>query len=159
MSCFRGLKKEGHVEEIDVALVGGGVMSATMATLLQAAEPSWKIRIFERLGAVGEESTNGWNNAGTGHAALCEPNYTPYGPDGKTICPNKAITINEQFNQSLQFYSSMVAREELQQDFLCTTPHVTFVRGEKDIAWLQERYRVLKDQPLFHEWNTRKIRK
>ncbi len=137
---------------VDVALIGGGIMSATLASLLKQIQPEWKIVIFERLGDVAEESSNPWNNAGTGHAALCELNYMPESKDG-TIDPSKAISINEQFQLSRQFWSSLVAKGVLREpkSFINSTPHMTFVRGEKDVSFLRRRYDVLKQQPLFDD--------
>ena len=125
-------------------------MSATLGTLLRELQPEWKIVAFERLSDVAQESSNPWNNAGTGHAALCELNYMPEGKDG-TLDPAKAISINEQFQQSRQFWSSLVTRGVLDgpSTFINSTPHMTFVRGEKDVAFLKRRYEVLKEQPLF----------
>lgn len=135
---------------VDVLLIGGGIMSATLGTLLQELQPDWKIAVFERLHDVALESSNAWNNAGTGHAALCELNYTPEGEDG-TIDPGKAISINEQFQQSRQLWSALVEEGVLDEPstFINSAPHMTFVRGEKDVAFLKKRYEVLKDQPLF----------
>ena len=137
-------------ETVDVVLIGGGIMSATLGTLLSELQPDWKITVIERLGDVGLESSNAWNNAGTGHAALCELNYTPEAADG-TVDPAKAIAINEQFQQSRQFWSSLVDEGALDapSTFINSTPHMTFVRGEKDVAFLKTRYEALKDQPLF----------
>ncbi|MFE1664210.1 malate:quinone oxidoreductase [Microbacterium sp. P02] len=137
-------------ESVDVVLIGGGIMSATLGTFLSRLQPDWKIAVYERLDDVGLESSNAWNNAGTGHAALCELNYTPESADG-TIDPAKAITINEQFQQSRQFWSSLVEAGVLDEPstFINSTPHMTFVRGEKDVAFLKARYEVLKKQPLF----------
>ncbi|MFE1644316.1 malate:quinone oxidoreductase [Microbacterium sp. P01] len=137
-------------ESVDVVLIGGGIMSATLGTFLSRLQPDWKIAVYERLDDVGLESSNAWNNAGTGHAALCELNYTPESADG-TIDPAKAITINEQFQQSRQFWSSLVEAGVLEEPstFINSTPHMTFVRGEKDVAFLKARYEVLKKQPLF----------
>jgi malate dehydrogenase (quinone) len=136
-------------ETVDVVLIGGGIMSATLGTLLHELQPEWKIVAFERLSEVAQESSNPWNNAGTGHAALCELNYMPQG-DGP-LDPAKAISINEQFQQSRQFWSSLVDRGVLDapSTFINATPHMTFVRGEKDVAYLKARYEVLKKQPLF----------
>jgi len=92
---------------VDVLLIGGGIMSATLGTLISALQPDWKISVFERLHDVALESSNAWNNAGTGHAALCELNYTPEAKDG-SVDPAKAITINEQFQQSRQLCSTLV---------------------------------------------------
>ena len=137
-------------ETVDVVLIGGGIMSATLGTLLKQVQPDWKIVVCERLSEVAQESSNAWNNAGTGHAALCELNYTPEGKDG-SIDPAKAIAINEQFQQSRQLWSSLVERGVLDgpSTFINATPHMTFVRGEKDVAFLKKRYEALKDQPLF----------
>ncbi|MBO5996053.1 MAG: malate:quinone oxidoreductase, partial [Acetobacter sp.] len=61
---------------VDVVLIGGGIMSATLGTFLHQLQPDWRIKVFERLNSVAEESSDAWNNAGTGHSALCEMNYT-----------------------------------------------------------------------------------
>lgn len=121
-------------------------MSATLGTLLKELQPDWKIVAFERLGEVAQESSNPWNNAGTGHAALCELNYMP-DPDD----PAKAIGINEQFQLSRQLWASLVERGILDapSTFINATPHMTFVQGEKDVAYLRRRYETLKQQPLF----------
>ncbi len=125
-------------------------MSATLGTLLHELQPEWKIVAFERLSDVAQESSNPWNNAGTGHAALCELNYMPQQGDAP-LDPAKAVSINEQFQQSRQFWSSLVDRGVLDapSTFINATPHMTFVRGEKDVAYLKARYEVLKKQPLF----------
>ncbi|WP_353113844.1 malate:quinone oxidoreductase [Microbacterium sp.] len=138
-------------ESVDVVLIGGGIMSATLGTLLHELQPDWKIVAFERLGEVAQESSNPWNNAGTGHAALCELNYMPDAPGGGPLDPAKAVGINEQFQQSRQFWSSLVARGVLDEpsSFINSTPHMTFVRGAKDVEYLRRRYEALKDQPLF----------
>ncbi|SBS74858.1 malate:quinone oxidoreductase [uncultured Microbacterium sp.] len=138
-------------ETVDVALIGGGIMSATLGTLLKQLQPDWKIVVCERLSEVAQESSNAWNNAGTGHAALCELNYMPEGKDG-TVDPAKAVVINEQFQQSRQLWSSLIERGILDEPstFISATPHMTFVQGEKDVAYLKKRYEALKTQPLFH---------
>jgi len=137
-------------ETVDVLLIGGGIMSATLGTLIHELQPDWKIAVYERLHDVALESSNAWNNAGTGHAALCELNYMPEGPDG-SVDPAKAISINEQFQLSRQLWSTLVERGVLDAPttFINSTPHMTFVRGEKDVAYLKKRYEALKDQPLF----------
>lgn len=134
----------------DAVLIGGGIMSATLATLLHQLQPDWKIAVYERLSEVAEESSNPWNNAGTGHAALCELNYMPEASDG-SVDPAKAIAINEQFQQSRQLWTSWVEKGILDapSTFINATPHMTFVRGDKDVAYLKRRYEALKDQPLF----------
>ncbi|WP_310020811.1 malate dehydrogenase (quinone) [Microbacterium resistens] len=126
-------------------------MSATLGTLLHELQPDWRIVAFERLNDVGQESSNPWNNAGTGHAALCELNYMPDNGGDGPLDPAKAVSINEQFQQSRQFWSSLVDRGVLDapSTFINSTPHMTFVRGKKDVAYLKRRYEALKDQPLF----------
>jgi malate dehydrogenase (quinone) len=137
-------------ENVDVLLIGGGIMSATLGTLLKDLQPDLKIAVLERLSDVAQESSNAWNNAGTGHAALCELNYMPEGKDG-SMDPAKAVAINEQFQQSRQLWATLVAEGVLDEPstFINATPHMTFVRGEKDVAFLRKRYEVLKQQPLF----------
>lgn len=121
-------------------------MSATLGTFLQQLQPDWKIAAFERLGEVAAESSNAWNNAGTGHSALCELNYMPDPNDAA-----KAVAINEQFQQSRQFWSSLVDAGILDgpSTFINSAPHMTFVRGQKDVDYLRRRYETLKQQALF----------
>ncbi|MGO2658600.1 malate dehydrogenase (quinone) [Mycetocola reblochoni] len=135
---------------VDVVLIGGGIMSATLASLITRLQPDWSVQVFERLGDVAQESSNPWNNAGTGHAALCELNYMSESADG-TLDPAKAIGINEQFQVSRQFWASLVRDGSLGDpgSFINSTPHMTFVTGEKDVAYLRRRYEVLREQPLF----------
>ena len=138
-------------ENPDVILIGAGVMSATLGTFLKLLSPKLKIEVYERLDQVALESSNPWNNAGTGHAALCELNYMPDSKDGSLPNPAKAIAINEQFQLSRQFWSYLVEKKILgaPQTFINSTPHMTFVRGAKDVDYLSRRYEALKDQPLF----------
>jgi malate dehydrogenase (quinone) len=135
---------------VDVALIGGGIMSATLGVLLKQLEPSWDIQIYERLGDVALESSNPWNNAGTGHSALCELNYTPERADG-TIDISSAVKVNEQFQVSRQFWSHLVGSGQLPEPshFINSTPHMSFVWGEANVEYLRKRYEALKDHPLF----------
>lgn len=133
-------------QRVDVALIGGGIMSATLGTFLNLLEPGLKMVAFERLEDVALESSNPWNNAGTGHAALCELNYMP-NPDD----PTKAIAINEQFQLSRQFWAYLVKQGILAdpRSFIHSTAHMTYVKGKKDVEYLSHRAEVLKKQPLF----------
>lgn len=134
----------------DVVLVGGGVMSATLASLLGVVAPEWSVTVFESGPAVAGESSGAWNNAGTGHAALCELNYTPAGPDG-SVDVGKAVTINEQFAVSRQFWSHLV-REGLTgspKDFITPVPHVSFVTGEAGRDYMRTRHAAMSAQPVF----------
>lgn len=134
----------------DVILIGAGIMSATLGTLLKELVPDWEITVFEKLAAAGEESSNEWNNAGTGHAALCELNYTVEKPDG-SVDIGKAIKINEQFQESRQFWSYLVDRNLIRnpQDFIMPLPHMSFVQGEQNVAFLKNRFEALSNHPLF----------
>lgn len=136
---------------LDVALIGGGIMSATLGTFLKLLKPDLTIQIFERMPFPAMESSNPWNNAGTGHAALCELNYMPDSKDGSLPNAAKAIAINEQFQLSRQFWAHLVELGILSdpKSFINATPHMTFVRGAKDVDYLRRRYEALKDQPLF----------
>ncbi|MGB3733193.1 MAG: malate dehydrogenase (quinone) [Microbacterium sp.] len=137
-------------ETVDVVLIGGGIMSATLGTLLHELQPDWKIVAYERLSEVAEESSNAFNNAGTGHSALCELNYTPQAADG-SVDVTKAVSINEQFQLSRQLWSSLIDRGVLSgpDTFINPTPHMTFVRGEKNVSFLKTRYEALSKQTLF----------
>lgn len=134
----------------DVVLIGGGIMSATLATLLAGLEPDWRIRIFERLDDVAQESSAAWNNAGTGHAALCELNYTPAAPDG-SVAIDRAVAVSEQFHLSRQLWASLVRKGQLPDpaSFITAVPHMSFVQGTSNVAFLRKRYEALKDHPLF----------
>lgn len=134
----------------DVILIGAGVMSATLGALLKELVPEWEITVFEKLSKPGEESSNGWNNAGTGHSALCELNYTPEKPDG-SIDTNKALKINEQFQVSRQFWSYLVQNNLIQnpQDFIKPLPHMSLVQGEQNVEFLKKRFAALSSNPLF----------
>ncbi|MGY1643786.1 malate dehydrogenase (quinone) [Geodermatophilus sp. SYSU D00703] len=134
----------------DVVLVGGGVMSATLASLLGVVAPDWSVTVFESGPSVAGESSDAWNNAGTGHAALCELNYTPAGADG-SVDVTKAVTINEQFQVSRQFWSHLV-RSGLTgspKEFITPVPHISFVTGEAGRQYMRTRYGAMAAQPLF----------
>lgn len=134
----------------DVILIGAGVMSATLGALLKELVPDWKITVFEKLASSGEESSNEWNNAGTGHAALCELNYTSEKPDG-SIDISKAIKVNEQFQVSMQFWSYLVNHNLIRnpQDFIMPLPHMSLVHGQQDVAFLKKRFEAMASNPLF----------
>ncbi|MFD0959287.1 malate:quinone oxidoreductase [Paenibacillus chungangensis] len=134
----------------DVILIGAGIMSATLGALLKELVPDWEIKVFERRATAGEESSNEWNNAGTGHASLCELNYTSAKPDG-TIDISKAIKVNEEFQVSKQFWSYLVDSGLIRnpKDFIMQVPHMSFVQGEKDVAFLKKRFEAMSSNPLF----------
>jgi len=140
------------VEKVDVLLVGGGVMSATLATLLNELDPSMRMMMVERLPSIATESTDAWNNAGTGHAGYCELNYTPM-DDAGNVSINRALAINASFEVSLQLWASLVDKNALPAPakFINKTPHLSFVWGEENVAFLRKRHRLLQEHPLFKD--------
>lgn len=134
----------------DVILIGGGIMSATLGTILKELAPEKEIRMYERLSTPAEESSNAWNNAGTGHSALCELNYTSENKDG-TIDIKKAVKINEQFQVSKQFWSYLVKQGQLDQPeaFIKPVPHMSFVQGVQNVDFLKRRVERLNKNILF----------
>jgi malate dehydrogenase (quinone) len=138
------------MQRVDVVLVGGGVMSATLGTLIQKLEPTWSIVVVEKLAQMGQESSSPWNNAGTGHSALCELNYTPENAAGDIVIDN-AIKVNQQFQYSRQLWSWLVESGDIPdpQTFITSVPHMSFVSGEANVRYLRRRYEALSDHPLF----------
>lgn len=142
--------KAAEEQETDVLLIGGGIMSATLGTYLQELEPEWSMTMVERLDGVAQESSNGWNNAGTGHSALMELNYTPKKADG-SISIEKAVDINEAFQVSRQFWAHQVQSGVLHEphSFINTVPHMSFVWGDDNVNFLRARYTALQQSTLF----------
>ena len=139
-----------ETKKVDVLLIGGGIMSSTLGVWLNELEPGLSMEMVERLDGVALESSNGWNNAGTGHSALAELNYTPEDKNGKVEIP-KAIEINEAFQISRQFWAWQVKNGVLKdpRSFINSTPHMSFVWGEDNIKFLKKRYEALQASPLF----------
>ncbi|OAI59478.1 malate:quinone oxidoreductase [Ralstonia solanacearum] len=137
-------------KKVDVLLVGGGIMSSTLGVWLHELEPDWSMMMVERLDGVAQESSNGWNNAGTGHSALAELNYTPEKSNGK-IDISKAVEINEGFQVTRQFWTYQVKNGVLKNphSFINSTPHMSFVWGDENVRYLKKRYEALQASPLF----------
>jgi malate dehydrogenase (quinone) len=133
----------------DVVLIGAGVMSATLALMLKELHPALNIEVYERLDVIAGESSDAWNNAGTGHSAFCELNYTPEREDGG-IEIGKALKIAEAFEVSKQFYAYIVEKGYVKntREFINRTPHLSAVWDE-NIAYLKKRYDLLSQSPLF----------
>ena len=130
--------------EPDIILVGAGIMSTTLAVFLKELEPSLNLEIFETLDGAAEESSDAWNNAGTGHAALCELNYTPERSDG-SIDISKALDVNVEFDLSRQLWSYLVTKGAIAdpRSFIHPCPHMSFVHGAADVAFLKKRHAAL----------------
>ena len=139
-----------EAKKVDVLLIGGGIMSATLGVWLNELEPGTSMEMIERLDGVAQESSNGWNNAGTGHSALAELNYTPEDDKGNVQIP-KAVEINEAFQISRQFWAWQVQQGVLKnpRSFINSTPHMSFVWGDDNIKFLKKRYEALQASPLF----------
>src|SRR5687767_13698331 len=142
--------KRAAVAEPDVVLIGAGIMSATLGMLLKELEPGMTMEIFERLDVAAAESSDAWNNAGTGHSAFCELNYTPEKEDG-TIDTPKAVKIAASFEESKQFWAYLVERKIITppSSFIHSIPHCSFVWGEENVRYLQKRWEALTRYPLF----------
>ena len=138
-----------HIKS-DVILIGAGIMSATLGTMLKELAPDWKIKVFENLAKAGEESSHELNNAGTGHAALCELNYTSEKKDG-TIDITKAINVNTQFQDSLQFWTHLVNTKQIEkpEEFIMPLPHMSMVQGASNVEYLKKRHAAMTANPLF----------
>ncbi|WP_404463530.1 malate dehydrogenase (quinone) [Vreelandella aquamarina] len=136
-------------EPVDVVLIGGGIMSATLGTYLQELEPDWDIHLYERLDQVAQESSNAWNNAGSGHSAFMEMNYTPDASGRVEI--QRAINVTEQFEVSRQFWAHQVDNDILGEpsSFINSVPHIAVVWGDDDVNFLRERYEAMTQNPLY----------
>jgi malate dehydrogenase (quinone) len=141
---------QGSAADTDIVLVGAGIMSATLAVFLKELEPSLRIEIFEMLEGAALESSDAWNNAGTGHAALCELNYTPERPDG-SVDISKALTVNVEFDLSRQFWSYLIRKKAIASPglFIHPVPHMSFVHGAAHVAFLKKRYAALTAHQLY----------
>src|SRR4030081_1556264 len=137
--------------EPDVVLIGAGIMSSTLGVFLKELEPSLSIAMFETLEDCGLESSEAWNNAGTGHAANCEMNYTPERPDG-SIDISKALEVNTEFDLSRQFWSYLVKKGAIAdpQSFIHPVPHMSFVHGPENVAFLKKRFDALTAHHCYH---------
>ena len=136
------MKYSTHIENPDVVLIGSGVMSANLGAMLKRLDPSLSIQLYEITDELAQESSNGWNNAGTGHAGICELSYTPKRETDGTVNVNKAIEIFEQFEHSRQFWSYAVASGMVEnpKEFINPVPHLSFVHGQEMVDFLRARY-------------------
>lgn len=147
------MKSEHHIENPDVILIGSGIMSSTLGAVLKELDPDLNIQLYEAAEKLAMEASNGWHNAGTGHAGLCELSYTPdYGADGE-VDVDKAIEIFHQFEHSLQFWGYSVRSGMIQnpKDFVNPVPHLSFVYGQEQVDFLRSRHRQMSKHHFFRE--------
>ena len=139
------------IEQPDVILIGSGIMSANLGAMLKGLDPSLKIQVFEVTDALAQESSDGWNNAGTGHAGLCEVSYTPHREADGTVNVSKLLGIFEQFEHSKQFWSHAVASGMVRNpgDFIHAVPHVGFVHGRENVEFLRARHTAMEGHHFF----------
>lgn len=136
-------------DEVDVALIGAGIVSTTLGAMLRELQPDWTQMVLERLDGPALESSSPWNNAGTGHSALCELNYTP--EKNRLLDITKAVNINEKFQVSRQFWSHQVEHGVLgdPKEFINPVPHVSLAQGQEQVDYLRRRYDTLREHTLF----------
>jgi len=140
--------KDLPITKTDYYLIGGGIMSATLGILLKLVHPNKSVTISERLGRFGAESSDGYNNAGTGHAGYCELNYTTLNPDG-SIDISKAVKVNNAFKKSLEFWSFLITNDLIKDNFKHTVPHYSFVTGEENVKFLSKRHMTMMKDDRF----------
>lgn len=142
-----------HIDNPDVILIGSGIMSANLGAMLKKLQPELKIQLFEAANKLAQESSNAWNNAGTGHAGICELSYTPNRNVDGTVDVSNAVTIFEQFEQSRQFWGNAVAEKMIDspREFINQVPHVSFVHGESQVDFLKARHAAMSSHHFFAE--------
>src|SRR3984893_1392453 len=151
MSTEGNTMNQSRSADADIVLIGAGIMSATLAVFLKELDPSLRIEIFEVLDGAALESSDAWNNAGTGHAANCELNYTPERSDG-SVDISKALDVNVEFDLSRQLWSYLVRKGAIAdpQSFIHPVPHMSFVHGPENVAFLKRRFKALSAHPCYH---------
>ncbi|MBA7465637.1 Malate:quinone oxidoreductase [subsurface metagenome] len=128
----------------DIVLIGAGIMSATAGVFLKELQPSTSIAMFETLEDCALESSEAWNNAGTGHAANCEMNYTPQRPDG-SVDISRALEVNVEFDLSRQFWTYLIKKGAIKdpRSFIHPVPHMSFVHDTAGVAFLKQRFAAM----------------
>ncbi|MFZ2509710.1 MAG: malate dehydrogenase (quinone) [Gordonia sp. (in: high G+C Gram-positive bacteria)] len=131
---------------LDVVLIGGGIMSTTLGALISKLQPDWSVTLFERMEELASESSNAWNNAGTGHSGFCELNYM-----ADTADATKPLHIARQFHLSRQLWAALVTSGDLREPshFVNPAPHMDIVFGARDVSYLRQRYGTLRAIPMF----------
>jgi malate dehydrogenase (quinone) len=147
------MKYSTHITNPDVILIGSGIMSANLGAMLKRLEPALSIQVYEVTEELAQESSQGWNNAGTGHAGICELSYTPTRAVDGTVNVSKAIQIFEQFEQSRQFWGYAVASGMIDhpKEFINPVPHISFVHGREMVEFLRARHEGMSAHHFFRE--------
>ena len=147
------IQSHTHIEDPDVILIGSGIMSATLAAMIKQLQPDLKIQLYEVTNEIAQESSDGWNNAGTGHAGICELSYTPDREADGSVDVTKAIEIFQQFEQSKQFWAYALREGMIDRpgDFINQVPHISFVYGQEQVEFLKARYAGMSAHHFFHE--------
>lgn len=145
------MNNQANITEVDCALVGAGIMSTTLGVFLKEINPNLSIELIETLASEALESSGSWNNAGTGHAANCELNYTPLQPDG-TVDISKALEVNVEFDLSRQFWSYLIKKGAIKDpsSFINPVPHMSFVQGDEHVSFLKKRHAAMSAHHCFH---------
>jgi malate dehydrogenase (quinone) len=140
-----------HIDHPDVILIGSGIMSANLGTMLKKLDPRLKIQLYEVTKGLAQESSDGWNNAGTGHAGICELSYTPSREADGSVNVSKAIEIFEQFEHSKQFWSHAIASGMIEhpREFIQPIAHISFVHGQEQVNFLKARHAAMSAHPFF----------
>src|SRR6478609_8934098 len=140
-----------HVENPDVVLIGSGIMSANLGALLKRLDPKLSIQVYEAADELAYEASNGWNNAGTGHAGICELSYTPIPSGDSLVKVQKVIDIFQEFEQSLQFWGHAVASGMIEnpKEFINPVQHISFVHGQDQVEFLKSRHAGMSAHHFF----------
>lgn len=157
-----GIEKHvrSHIDNPDVILIGSGIMSATLGAMLKCLQPDLSIQLYEVTDEHAQESSHGWNNAGTGHAGICELSYTPHRNTDGSVDVSKAIEIFQQFEQSKQFWAFAIREGMIDgpRDFVNPIPHISFVHGQEQVDFLKARYESMSAHHFFREMEFSKDR-
>ncbi|KZX75231.1 malate:quinone oxidoreductase [Oleiphilus sp. HI0009] len=135
---------------MDVVIIGAGIMGVTFAHIAKTVDPKLNITILERLDQAAGSNSSVFNNAGTGHEANCELNYTPV--DEEVISVEKALDIHAQFNVAKQYWANLVKNGIIKdpESFIHPTKHCTLV-NEDSINLLHMRYKEMASHHFFDE--------
>jgi len=150
---MKSLPDSTHIDNPDVILIGSGIMSSTLGVMLKRLQPDLKIQLYEVTKELAQESSDGWNNAGTGHAGICELSYTPHRNADGSVDVSKAIEIYQQFEQSKQFWAYAISEGMIDspREFVNQIPHISFVYGPEQVDFLKARYESMSAHHFFKE--------